>query len=344
MLSPDRFTKRILRGLNQSSENGTLGVFLFPKRFEMEQFLKVALQHHLVISHDSAEGLSGYLLHIVDDGKSVVHYSIYCIGDSDIAFSFKLGELINKLKKHYNHNINVILCGTAGGSTSLNHKVGDSYKVGKALKLDRGTITGSAEGLKMKIRYDKKAEAQTSHPSIMDNATAVCTNHLMAIDAKALDISKEMNAIFDMETFEFFSQCRLGDVSRYDCIRIISDVHGDLENPSEEHESKLKEIRKTIDMAPLYDELMRVLNSQHHRYKHQEAIPPSHREHRNYVDLCARLGVAPMNMEVISEDEKMRLQEQIVQTKLRELREHREQREPSEEDDAHEVPPECKQN
>lgn len=217
------------RNTKYSNSEGYTCILLFPKEFEMNRFLVEAEKQGHRINNSLLDDRRCVLLTLIIGGIQENYYTL-CMGDSDIAFSFRLGKL---LQEWADHKLHIVLCGTCGGSHALKHKRGKVFRVNRAVKIDRGLLNimsiDSKDGKKeiVAMQFNKSAESFCSdHTMVSSGVTTICSNHVLNLDPVTLKKHGLAcpGAIVDMETHEFFKTCELNNVPKYDCLRVVSDV------------------------------------------------------------------------------------------------------------------------
>eukprot|EP01036_Dinobryon_divergens_P038363 gene38363-50361_t len=233
----------------QSRAKRAVPLLLFPKPFEMFSFLSsVEKVSDAWINDDKLDDVKMFSLQYKDD-KTGFQFSTYVhsLDSSDIDFSFKLGEFIKNFQtENQNYTLHITLAGTCGGSLKAGRKIGQAFRITKAVKFDRGSILKSGDSFILSI--DKPNMSLTcSSTKISWGETILSCNHVVCVDpvdfAEVLKVDKSECTLCDMETFEFFTTCYFMGIVGFDCVRVVSDVFKD---GSDRDLEKLT--RKHVDM------------------------------------------------------------------------------------------------
>eukprot|EP01040_Poterioochromonas_malhamensis_P003464 gene3464-3694_t len=236
---------------------------IFPKLFELHAFLASLSDNSTFcfkVSSVASATQCDILLHLSDD--RYMNIRAFAIDESDIVFSFRLGELIQSVRLKTvsdvktNAGVTVqipetnlfFLCGTAGGSTRLGHTIGQAVKIDRAVKFDRGDLHSNAGVFNFTPREGKHVEALSSWGAIIGSRnSALCSNSVMHFDPALMEFNV---TVTDMETFEYFKTCQLNLVPEFTCLRVISDLTG--EGIAMQATTK-KNIRKTVKFTQLIE-------------------------------------------------------------------------------------------
>lgn len=216
---------RIVGEKSKRDDEGYSTMLLFPKEFEMRLFLLEASKKHRV--HNSVFHTKRCIVLTLLIDNIYENFYVFCMGESDIAFSFRLGQLLKDIGRK---NLHIVLCGTCGGSFELKHKRGDVFRVNRAVKIDRGILNLRESNGEQTVvmTFNKFSESFCSdHNLVTSGISTICSNHILNIDPVALHshgLPHTDGVIVDMETHEFFKTCELNGVQKFDCLRIVSDI------------------------------------------------------------------------------------------------------------------------
>ena len=211
-------------------------IFLvFPKKFEMFNFILQCYFMKRILFLCQDNDIDGLFLvrlkmyDVIDGEKKRVHVFFYCfyLNESDISFNLrfhkKLNEIIDSKPKLKRSEIACILCGTCGADEGK-LKIGDTVFITKATKFDRGYLDEEMK-LQLKDADFLSEDAKVISKNTMTCATALSSNHISHMSSVkfARDHHILGLTVFEMETFDFFSVCKLNNVRVYGCLRIVSD-------------------------------------------------------------------------------------------------------------------------
>jgi len=244
---------------NKKSVDNLTNILIFPKMFEMMNFFKSVMEKSGKIKHYVYQSEPCFLVSIFVGSTSLKFITI-CMVESDVSFSFKFGIL---LRKFDTSKLHIVLCGSCGGSLSLDHKLGQVFRVNKAIKIDRGELNMN-DKFEITMTPLKEKSVNSSHPGMVINGvTTLCSNHVMNFDPVNLRVSNERltGEILDMETYEFYKTCEDFGVERYDCLRVVSDIEGlKVEiHCNVSHSSLKKKIRKRVNLVLLLEEVKSIV-------------------------------------------------------------------------------------
>jgi hypothetical protein len=266
-------------------------VLIFPKMFEMSRFLTAAASN-FVVTNEVFRDCDCYNL-LIDIEGFVCRPYVISLGESDINFTFKLQNLLQKLIRP-NEKLYLVLCGTCGGSSLAGHKLEETFQVIKAVKFDRGEL--GLVGGKLEFVSNKTVSSACSNPtSVLNPKIVLCSNYIMSFDP--IDLAKVFETeganLVDMETFEFFSVCEMNRIHSYDCLRIVSDitVTGRLYSVDEKAETRTR--RKGIDMSKLLNKVVNILHMKRATACRKNSIDLESQSLHDYFNVCNNLGVAP---------------------------------------------------
>eukprot|EP00981_Chlorochromonas_danica_P013823 scaffold6875_cov159-Ochromonas_danica.AAC.2 len=236
-----------------------LPLLLFPKPFEMFSFLAgIKEVENAWINDVRLYDVKMFRLtckHTDLDIKFMTY--VHSLDSSDIDFSNKLGKFIRDFSSVApNADFHITLAGTCGGSFKSGRQVGQAFRITKAIKFDRGSLSRNDDG-SFVLSIDKSNMALTNTSTNISWAeTILSCNHVVCVDpvefAPFLKLDESECTLCDMETYDFFSTCHSMEVVRYDCVRVVSDVFQVGSNRDLE-----KLVRKHVNMTSILDLLLK---------------------------------------------------------------------------------------
>ncbi len=206
----------------------------FPKEFEKSKFLLELAQeksppHHVKVSVNETLDFEIVFYHDTDHKTLVFAWKV--VDASDVDFLFRVDNLVRAIKsKGWDKGFKFLLFGTCG-SFGANVKVGNCYKITRALKYDRGEITanGRFQSKKGKVlecvvhgfeqkEYEKRSVFSGNALCNMEKGEA--TKMFKKICGQASTLG-----LVEMETFDFFKLIQ--DQHKLELIgalRVVSDI------------------------------------------------------------------------------------------------------------------------
>jgi hypothetical protein len=281
--------KAVMENLLQRSGRA-VPLLLFPKPFEMYSFLaSVDGKPDTWISDDKLDNVKMFALTAKEQvsGYEFKTY-VHSLDSSDIDFSFKLGQFIKDFQKENPLvSLHITLAGTCGGSHKAGRKLGQAFRVTKAIKFDRGAIR--MENKTLKLDLDKTNMSLTSGSTNSSwGETILSCNHVVCMDpldlADVLKLDKNECTLCDMETFEFFSTSYFMGVTQADCMRVVSDV---FEEGSCRDVERL--VRKNVNMVGILELLMQQFFEEARVRQYKNYAAPSVQLQQNHRFLMERV-------------------------------------------------------
>jgi len=190
-------------------------IVVFPKEFEFHKFMMTIKIYSVEVLRD--------LTKLVFDCNGLKIMNVIVIHDSDIGFTLKLNNLMNK----YRNSLWLMI-----GSCGIDHVGVDdditilselgwskSFWVSKAYKFDRGELLGRNNAMTFKERSDKRLSVEILKSLPLKGVTGdvYCSNNLMLS-------SNDDHKIYDMESYEFIKMGQINDVKVIGVLRIITDI------------------------------------------------------------------------------------------------------------------------